>query len=52
MKRLVEFNKDFAGKKKGYKGAYDSMLASTLVHQKKVAKYVKAKAKAEPTPKK
>lgn len=49
MKRLVEFTKDFASKKKGDKVAYDSMLASGLVHRNKVAKYVsKAKPKAEP----
>ena len=46
MKRLVEFTKDFAGKKKGDKVAYDSMLASGLVHQNKVAKYFKESKKA------
>ena len=39
MKKLVEFTKDFAKKKKGDKGSYDSMLASRLVHKDKVAKY-------------
>lgn len=45
MKRLVEFTKDFANKEKGQKGFYDSMLASSLVHQKKVAKYFKKSEK-------
>lgn len=39
--RTVKFTKDFATKKKGETGEYDSMLASIMVHQKKVAKYVK-----------
>ena len=43
MKKLVEFTKDFANKKKGVKCSFDSMLASDLVHNKKVAKYVKEK---------
>ena len=38
--REVEFIKDFANKKKGDTGKYDSQLASTLVNVKKVAKYV------------
>ena len=48
MKRLVEFTKDFANKEKGDKVAYDSMLASTLVNQKKVAKYFKESKKKTP----
>ena len=44
MKRLVEFTKDFANKKKGDKESYDSLMASHLVHSDKVAKYV-SKAK-------
>ncbi len=49
MKRLVEFTKDFANKKKGNKETYNSMVASHLVNRDKVAKYVsKAKPKAEP----
>ena len=56
MKKLVEFTKDFANKKKGDRASYNSMQASYLVHKDKVAKYVsKAKPKAEPkskTPKK
>ena len=53
MKREVEFTKDFAKKKKGDKASYDSMLASRLVHQDKVAKFVKAKkvVKKESNPK-
>ena len=47
MKRLVEFTKDFANKKKGQKGLYDSMLASSLVHKNKVAKYFKKSVKKE-----
>ncbi len=43
--REVEFTKKFANKKKGDKGTYDSMLASTLVHKDKVAKYVNKKSK-------
>lgn len=45
MKRLIEFTKEFANKKKGDKVSYDSMLASRLVHGDKVAKYFKAKSK-------
>lgn len=41
MATLVEFTKDFAGKIKGDKVSYDSMLSSQLVHRDKVAKYVK-----------
>ena len=41
--REIEFIKDFAGKKKGDKDSYDSMLANQLVRIKKVAKYIKAK---------
>lgn len=41
--RTVKFTKDFATKKKGETGEYDSMLASIMVHQKKVAKYVTEK---------
>ncbi len=49
MKKLVEFTKDYANKKKGDKGSYGSMLASNLVNKRKVAKHVsKAKPKAEP----
>ena len=43
MAVLVEFTKDFAGKVKGDKESYDSMLASQLVHNDKVAKYFKEK---------
>ena len=46
MKKLVEFTKDFAKKKKGDKGSYDSMLASRLVHKDKVAKYFKESKKS------
>ena len=46
MKRLVEFTKDFAKKKKGDKASYDSMLASRLVHEDKVAKYFKESKKS------
>jgi len=41
----VEFIKDFANKKKGDKLKCDSMLASQLVHQDKVAKYILANTK-------
>lgn len=41
--RVVEFTKDFATKKKGDKGTYDNSLASQLVNNDKVAKYVKEK---------
>ena len=37
----VVFTKDFANKKKGDTGEYESMLASTLVHGDKVAVYEK-----------
>lgn len=37
----VEFTQDFADKKKGDKGVYDSQLASYLVNEDKVAKYTK-----------
>jgi len=47
MKILVEFTKDYAGKKKGDKGSYDSMLASTLI-RKKVAKIFKKSVKKTP----
>ena len=36
----IEFIQDFAGKKKGEKGVYDSLLASQLVRIDKVAKYI------------
>lgn len=39
-KKVVEFTKEFATKKKGETGSYDSQLASELVNKKKVAKYV------------
>lgn len=38
MKEVI-FIKDFAEKKKGDEGTYDSLLASALVHKDKVAKY-------------
>lgn len=41
--RQVEFTKKFATKKKGDVWECDGQLASQLVHQDKVAKYVKAK---------
>ncbi len=44
MKKLVKFTKSFGGKKKGNEGYYNSILASTLVHQKKVAKYIEPKS--------
>jgi hypothetical protein len=38
----IEFIADFAGRKTGYVWEdVDSMLASQLVHEEKVAKYVK-----------
>lgn len=37
--KAVIFIKDFAKKKKGDEGRYDSLLASRLVHKDKVAKY-------------
>ena len=43
MKKQVEFLKDFATKKKGDTGDYDSLLASNLVNVQKVAKYVTVK---------
>ena len=46
MKRLVEFTKDFANKKKGDKETYNSMQASYLVHKDKVAKYFKESKKS------
>ena len=46
MKVLVEFTKDFAGKKKGDKVAYDSMLASVLIRKDKVAKIFKESKKS------
>ena len=45
--REVEFTKDFATKKKGDKWSCDGLLASQLVRNDKVAKYVK-KAAAKP----
>lgn len=42
MKEIV-FIADFATKQKGDKWMCDSMLASQLVHEEKVAKYVEAK---------
>ncbi len=39
--REIEFTKDFATKKKGDKWKCDGQLASQLVHNDKVAKYVK-----------
>ena len=48
MKKVIELTKDYANKKKGEKLTLDSMLASSLVHQRKVAKYFKEKkAKAK-----
>ncbi len=47
MKRLVEFTKNFANKKKGDTESYDSLLASQLVHQDKVAKYFKKEKKSK-----
>jgi len=41
--REIEFTKAFAGKKKGDKWTCDSLLASTLVREDKVAKYVNKK---------
>lgn len=41
----IEFIKPFANKKKGDFFDCDSMLASRLVRQDKVAKYVKADSK-------
>jgi hypothetical protein len=46
MKKLVEFTKDFANKKKGDKETYSSMVASHLVHKDKVAKYFKESKKS------
>jgi hypothetical protein len=46
MKVLVEFTKDFAGKKKGDKESYDGMLASVLIRKDKVAKIFKESKKA------
>lgn len=43
--KKVEFTKDFATKKKGDTWECDSMLASNLVHQLKVAKYFKKTSK-------
>lgn len=40
----VEFIKNFATKKKGDTGSFDSQLARILVTQKKVAKFIKEKA--------
>lgn len=37
--RVVEFTQDFASRKTGEVVPVDSMLASQLVHQEKVAKY-------------
>lgn len=48
----VEFIKAFASKKKGDIGKFDSQLASKLVRQLKVAKYLKAPAKEEAAKKK
>lgn len=46
--REIEFTKDFATKKKGDAWKCDGLLASQLVHQDKVAKYVdKNAAKAK-----
>lgn len=41
-KKLVEFIKDFATKKKGEQGSYDPMLARVLIN-KKVVKFVSEK---------
>lgn len=39
----IEFTKDYATKKKGDKASYDGQTASSLVRERKVAKFVKAK---------
>jgi hypothetical protein len=41
--RKVKFIKDFATRKKGDIVSFDGMLASSLVHKHKVAKYLKEK---------
>jgi hypothetical protein len=47
-KRVIEFTTDFATKKKGEKIEVNSMLASNLVHQNKVAKYADEASKEVP----
>ena len=49
--REIEFTADFATKKKGDSWICDSMLASTLVHQDKVAKYTDVTDKKQKTKK-
>ena len=46
MKKLVEFTKAFATKKKGDEETYNTLLASQLVNNDKVAKYVKESKKS------
>ena len=43
--KKVEFIVDFANKKKGETGVYDSQLANQLVTVDQVAKYVEVKQK-------
>lgn len=45
---MIEFTTDFATKKKGEKIEVNSMLASKLVHQNKVAKYADEASKEAP----
>jgi hypothetical protein len=45
--REVEFITDFANKKKGDVWECDSLLASQLVHNDKVAKYKESKSKKD-----
>ena len=45
MKKVVVFTQDFAGKEKGDEYTCDSMLASSLVNNRKVAKYKTAAKK-------
>lgn len=47
MKKQVIFTKDFATKKKGDVGTYDSSLAATLINEIGVAKAEKKAEKAK-----
>jgi len=47
MKLKVKFTKKFANKKKGDEAEYDSQLASQLVRNDKVAKFVEIKPEKE-----
>ena len=41
--RTVKFTSDYAGQKKGTEKEYNNSLASSLVHNRKVAKFVTSK---------